>query len=147
MGKWKLIAIVGGAVLVVAVAVVVGRMVFATKDEAANPDASAVKTAMVERGDIAVTIDATGTIKPLNIVKVSSKASGKILELKVDAGDYVEKDEIIAIIETTYVQISLEQASSRRAICKSTLATGGNRPPTPERTVGNSDSSGTGISR
>ncbi|MDE0043102.1 MAG: efflux RND transporter periplasmic adaptor subunit, partial [Candidatus Poribacteria bacterium] len=71
-----------------------------------------VKTAMVERGDIAVTIDATGTIKPLNIVEVSSKASGKILELRVDAGDYVEKDEIIAVIETTYVQISLEQAEA-----------------------------------
>ena len=112
MGKWKLIAIVGAAVLVVAVAVVVGRMVFATKDEAANTDASAIKTAMVERGDIAVTIDATGTIKPLNIVKVSSKASGKILKLNVDAGDYVEKDEIIAVIETTYVQISLEQAQA-----------------------------------
>ena len=112
MRKWKLIAIAGGAVLVVAVAVVVGRMVFATKDEAANPDASAVKTAMVERGDIAVTIDATGTIKPLNIVKVSSKASGKILKLNVDAGDYVEQDDIIAVIETTYVQISLEQAEA-----------------------------------
>lgn len=112
MGKWKLIAIVGASVLVVAVAVVVGRMVFATRDEAANPDASAVKTAMVERGNIAVTIEATGTIKPLNIVKVSSKASGKILKLNVDAGDYVEKDEIIAVIETTYVQISLEQAQA-----------------------------------
>lgn len=112
MGKWKLIAIVGAAVLVVAVAVVVGRMVFATKDEAAGTDASAIKTAMVERGDIAVTIDATGTIKPLNIVKVSSKASGKILKLNVDAGDYVEKDDIIAVIETTYVQISLEQAQA-----------------------------------
>ncbi|MYK20190.1 HlyD family efflux transporter periplasmic adaptor subunit [Candidatus Poribacteria bacterium] len=110
--KWKLIAIVGAAVLVAAVAVVVGRMVFATKDEAANADASAVKTAIVERGDIAVTIDATGTIKPLNIVKVSSKASGKILKLNVDAGDYVEQDDIIAIIETTYVQISLEQAEA-----------------------------------
>ena len=110
--KWKLFAIVGATVLIVAVAVVVGRMVFATKDEAANADASAVKTATVERGDIEVTIDATGTIKPLNIVKVSSKASGKILELRVDAGDYVEQDEIIAIIETTYVQISLEQAQA-----------------------------------
>ena len=112
MRKWKLIALVGAAVLVVAVAVVVGRMVFATKDEAASSDASAVKTAMVERGDIAVTIEATGTIKPLNIVKVSSKASGKILKLNVDAGDYVEQDDIIAVIETTYVQISLEQAQA-----------------------------------
>ena len=30
----------------------------------------------------------------------------------MDAGDYVEKDEIIAVIETTYVQISLEQAQA-----------------------------------
>ena len=110
--KWKLFAITGAIAIVVVVAVAVGRIVFATKDDAASTDAAAVKTAMVERGDIAVTIDATGTIKPLNIVKVSSKASGKILELRVDAGDYVEKDEVIAVIETTYVQISLEQAEA-----------------------------------
>ena len=111
-GKWKIITIAGAIVLIAAVAVVVGRIVFATKDDAATAGASAIKTAAVERGDIAVTIDATGTIKPLNIVEVSSKASGKILELKVDAGDYVEQDEIIAVIETTYVQISLEQAQA-----------------------------------
>ncbi|MXY99355.1 HlyD family efflux transporter periplasmic adaptor subunit [Candidatus Poribacteria bacterium] len=112
MGRWKVITIAAAVVLVVAVAVVVGRIVFATKDDAGNGEAQDIKTAMVERGDIAVTIDATGTIKPLNIVKVGSKASGKILELKVDAGDYVQKDDIIAVIETTYVQISLEQAQA-----------------------------------
>ena len=112
VGKWKVITIAGAVVLVVAVAVVVGRIVFATKDGANGADTSAIKTATVERDDIAITIDATGTIKPLNIVEVSSKASGKILELKVDAGDYVEKDDIIAVIETTYVQISLEQAQA-----------------------------------
>ncbi len=110
--KWKLFAIAGAIALVVVVGVAVGRIVFSTKNDAASADAAAVKTATVERGNIAVTIDATGTIKPLNIVKVSSKASGKILELRVDAGDYVEKDEIIAVIETTYVQISLEQAQA-----------------------------------
>lgn len=112
MRRWKLITIVGVAVLVVAAAVVVGRMVFATKNGDKDSNAPAVQTATVERGDIAVTIDATGTIKPLNIVEISSKASGKILELKVDAGDYVEKDEIIAVIEKTYVEISLDQAQA-----------------------------------
>ncbi len=111
LGKWKIIAIVGAVLLVVA-AVAVGRIVFTNSNGTNNAEATQVKTAMVERGDIAVTIDATGTIKPLNIVKVSSKASGKILDLRVDAGDYVEKDEIIAVIETTYVQISLEQAEA-----------------------------------
>ena len=112
MGRWKVITIAAAVVLVAVVAVVVGRIVFATKDDAGSSEAQGIKTATVERGDIAVTIDATGTIKPLNIVEVSSKASGKILELKVDAGDYVQKDDIIAVIETTYVQISLEQAQA-----------------------------------
>lgn len=112
MGKWKIVVIICVVVLVVGAAVVVGRMVFATKSENNNANASAIQTATVERGDIAVTIDATGTIKPLNIVEISSKASGKILELNVDAGDYVEKDAIIAVIEKTYVQISLEQAEA-----------------------------------
>ncbi len=112
MGRWKVITIAAAVVLVVAVAVVVGRIVFATKDGADSNGTQNIKTAMVERGDIAITIDATGTIKPLNIVKVGSKASGKILELRVDAGDYVQKDDIIAVIETTYVQISLEQAQA-----------------------------------
>ena len=121
MGKWKIITIAGAIVLIAAVAIVVGRIVFATKDDAANAGASAAKTATVERGNIAVTIDATGTIKPLNIVEVSSKASGKILELKVDAGDYVEKDDIVAVIETTYVQISLEQAQADLQSAKARL--------------------------
>ena len=112
MRRWKLITIVGVAVLVVAAAVVVGRMVFATKNGGKDSNTPAVQTVAVERGDIAVTIDATGTIKPLNIVEISSKASGKILELRVDAGDYVEKDDIIAVIEKTYVEISLDQAQA-----------------------------------
>ena len=112
MKKWRLIAIIGVAVLIVGGAIAVGRIVLGTKDGKNSAGTPAIKTATVERGEIAVTIDATGTIKPLNIVEVSSKASGKILELRVDAGDYVEKDEIIAVIETTYVQISLEQAEA-----------------------------------
>ena len=59
-----------------------------------------------------MTIDATGTIEPLNIVEVSSKASGKILEITVEEGDYVEQDAVIARIETTYVAADLEQAQA-----------------------------------
>ena len=106
MKKWIIIGIV--AVIVLGVTGFLFRGKF-TKKEPEDPTAG-IRTATVERGDIDVTIDATGTIQPLNIVEVSSKASGKILELTVDAGDYVEKDELIARIETTYVDIDLEQA-------------------------------------
>ena len=112
MNKWRIVTIVAIVVVVISAAVVIGRMVFATKDGSGDANKSEIQTATVERDNIAVTIEATGTIKPLNIVEISSKASGKILELRVDAGDYVEKDDIIATIEKTYVEISLEQAEA-----------------------------------
>ena len=64
IGKWKIIAIVGAVLLVVA-AVAVGRIVLTNSEGRDGAEMLAVKTAAVERGDIAVIIDATGTIKPL----------------------------------------------------------------------------------
>lgn len=112
MNKWRIVIVSAISVVVVVSAVVIGSMVFATKNSNSDSDSPEFQTATVEPGNIAVTIEATGTIKPLNIVEISSKASGKILELHVDAGDFVEKDDIIAVIEKTYVEISLEQAEA-----------------------------------
>ncbi len=88
------------------------RLLSSTKDESTSPGMANLRVATVERGDIDVVIDATGTIEPLNIVEVSSKASGRILSLTVEEGDSVEKDDVIARIETTYVAVDLEQAEA-----------------------------------
>ena len=108
--KWIIIIVIAVVVLVSGGLLLRGQFAKATKEDASN--APAIKTATVERGNIEVTIDATGTIEPLNIVEVSSKASGKILELTVEEGDYVEQDDVIARIETTYVEADLEQAKA-----------------------------------
>ena len=108
--KWIIIIVIAVVILVSGGLLLRGQFAKATKEDASNaPD---IKTATVERGNIEVTIDATGTIEPLNIVEVSSKASGKILELTVEEGDYVEQDDVIARIETTYVEADLEQAKA-----------------------------------
>ena len=108
--KWIIIIVIAVVILVSGGLLLRGQFAKATKEEASNaPD---IKTATVERGNIEVTIDATGTIEPLNIVEVSSKASGKILEITVEEGDYVEQDAVIARIETTYVAADLEQAKA-----------------------------------
>ena len=108
--KWIIIIVIAVVILVSGGLLLRGQFAKATREEASN--APAIKTATVERGNIEVTIDATGTIEPLNIVEVSSKASGKILELTVEEGDYVEQDAVIARIETTYVAADLEQAKA-----------------------------------
>ena len=86
--KWIIIIVIAVVILVSGGLLLRGQFAKATKEDASN--APAIKTATVERGNIEVTIDATGTIEPLNIVEVSSKASGKILEITVEEGDYVE---------------------------------------------------------
>ena len=108
--KWIIIIVIAVVILVSGGLLLRGQFAKATKEDASNvPE---IKTATVERGNIEVTIDATGTIEPLNVVEVSSKASGKILELTVEEGDYVEQDDVIARIETTYVEADLEQAKA-----------------------------------
>ena len=108
--KWIIIIVIAVVILVSGGLLLRGQFAKATKEDASN--APEIKTATVERGNIEVTIDATGTIEPLNIVEVSSKASGKILEITVEEGDYVEQDDVIARIETTYVEADLEQAKA-----------------------------------
>ncbi len=108
--KWIIIIVIAVVVLVSGGLLLWGQRAKATKEDANNTPE--IKTATVERGNIEVTIDATGTIEPLNIVEVSSKASGKILEITVEEGDYVEQDAVIARIETTYVAADLEQAQA-----------------------------------
>lgn len=108
--KWIIIIVIAVVVLVSGGLLLWGQRAKATKEDANNTPE--IKTATVERDNIEVTIDATGTIEPLNIVEVSSKASGKILEITVEEGDYVEQDAVIARIETTYVAADLEQAQA-----------------------------------
>lgn len=108
--RWIIVIAIVVVILVSGGVLLWSQRAKATKEEASS--ALEIKTATVERGNIEVTIDATGTIEPLNIVEVSSKASGKILELTVEEGDYVEQDDVIARIETTYVAADLEQAKA-----------------------------------
>ena len=49
-----------------------------------------VKTVKVERSDIVSAVAATGTIKPVNMVDISSKITGLIRELKVQENDTIK---------------------------------------------------------
>ncbi|HEU5163455.1 MAG TPA: efflux RND transporter periplasmic adaptor subunit, partial [Thermoanaerobaculia bacterium] len=53
-------------------------------------------TAAVEARDIEVTASATGVVQPIRVVEVKSKASGEIIELPVDTGDWVEQGAVLA---------------------------------------------------
>src|SRR5438046_7233849 len=53
-------------------------------------------TAAVTRGDIAVRVQATGSVEPINPVDIKSNAQGMMLEMPVEVGTRVEKGALIA---------------------------------------------------
>ncbi|MCL1103643.1 efflux RND transporter periplasmic adaptor subunit [Shewanella saliphila] len=57
-----------------------------------------------------MTVTATGTLQPVNQVEVGSEISGTIKTVLVDFNDYVEKDQILARMNTDQLEAKVSQA-------------------------------------
>ena len=68
--------------------------------------------ATVERGDLRVTVAATGVLEPLTTVEVKSRSGGEIEELYVEAGDFVKAGDLIAQLDPTDLESEVESASA-----------------------------------
>jgi HlyD family secretion protein len=108
MKKWIIVAVI--VVLVLGVGAILVRGKLFGKDDSSSP--AEMQTTTVRRGDIIETVDATGTIEPLVIVEVRSKASGAITNLPVDEGYTLNKGDLIAEIEKTYTQADVDKAKA-----------------------------------
>src|SRR5439155_8959624 len=69
-----------------------------------------VMTVAVQRRDIALTIEATGTVEPIDLVEVKSKASGQIIRMPVEVGTLVKANDLLAQIDTRDVKNQYDQA-------------------------------------
>jgi HlyD family secretion protein len=92
-------------------------------------------TREVRRGDLTVTVSATGNLKPINQVDVGSEQSGKITRVYVDVNDRVTKGQRLAELDTRRLvdtvnqnraqvsasQASVAQAQAQVALAKATL--------------------------
>jgi len=66
--------------------------------------ATRYETAEVQRGDLTVTVTATGTLEPVNQVDVGSELSGIIETVAVDFNDKVEHGQVLARLDTDRLQ-------------------------------------------
>ena len=83
-------------------------------------------TARAERREIVVSVQAAGVIEPETTVEVKSKASGEILQITVDTGDFVDAGALLVQIDKrtprnmlAQAQAELEAAQARRTIAES----------------------------
>ena len=84
-------------------------------------EAPTVQTALVERGDLMITAEATGNVEPVRKVEVKSKASGEILRLYVDIGDRVEPGALLAQIDPRDVRNAFDQAEADLEVAQARL--------------------------
>ncbi|MFB0873662.1 MULTISPECIES: efflux RND transporter periplasmic adaptor subunit [unclassified Sphingobium] len=92
-------------------------------------------TREVRKGDLTVSVSATGNLKPVNQVDVGSEQSGKITAVYVDVNDRVTKGQRLAELDTRRLvdtvnqnraqvassQASVAQAQAQVALAKATL--------------------------
>src|SRR5689334_7607415 len=57
-------------------------------------------TQPVKRGDLTLTVTATGTVQPINQVDVGSELSGTVAAVNVDFNDKVTANQVLATINT-----------------------------------------------
>ena len=72
-------------------------------------DAGKYKTVVVDRGDVAMTVTATGTISAVTTVQVGSQVSGIIAALYADFNTPVSKGQLIAELDPTPFEAAVEQ--------------------------------------
>jgi HlyD family secretion protein len=80
-----------------------------------------VETLFPSKGDISLNVTTTGTVQPVNTVSVGSQVSGNIRKLYVDYNSVVKKGQLLAELDPTLFEASLNQARSNYAQAHSQL--------------------------
>lgn len=107
--RWTWIA---GAIVAAAAAIAGGYALY----ESGN-DAKAVRyrTQPVVRGELVVTVSATGNLQPTNKVDIGSELSGTIEKVFVDDNDPVKKGQVLAQLDLSKLNDQVERSRSALA--------------------------------
>lgn len=79
-------------------------------------------TADVVRGDLTVTVQATGNLEPTNEVTVGSEVSGLLISVNVEDNDVVKKGQVLAHIDLSKLNDEVAQYKATLSSAEATLA-------------------------
>ena len=113
-GKVKWLVLVA----VVLAAAVGGYSYYSSQQEAAKQSAS-VELVAVSRQKLKSTVSATGTIRPVDSVEVSSKITARIKSVLVEENDVVKAGQTVAILDGKDYEATKDQASYKVANTRS----------------------------
>jgi len=80
-----------------------------------------VKTLVVEKRDLDVTLPVFGSITYLEKVEVASEINGVLKEVLVQPGDLVQKGQVLAVLDTELLERDLESRNAMRTLAQAQL--------------------------
>ncbi|HTI62032.1 MAG TPA: efflux RND transporter periplasmic adaptor subunit [Gemmatimonadaceae bacterium] len=80
-------------------------------------------TATISRGNIAVRVQATGTVEPIDPVDIKSKANGMVIQMPVEVGSVVKRGDLLAQVDPRDVRNQYDQAAADDVVSAASLAT------------------------
>jgi len=79
-------------------------------------------TGAIDRGDIVVTVTATGSVEPTNTVEISTELSGTVRSVAFDFNDNVKKGDVLARLDTETLEANLTRARANVALAEAKMA-------------------------
>jgi HlyD family secretion protein len=86
-----------------------------------NPTPASKQTAQISRRNIEKSIEAVGIVTPYQTVDVKSKASGKIMSMPFEAGDYVKFGDLLVMLDPVDEQRNVRSQEAQVAQAAATL--------------------------
>ena len=74
-----------------------------------------------QRGTAIQAVYATGTVEPTVSIPIAPRAAGRLMELRVDEGDVVHKDQVLARLEDANLQRTVDQLAAQERWAKQVL--------------------------
>lgn len=88
---------------------------------AKKDESSIYNTKKVTKGDLSVTVSATGKLNPTNSVEIGIEVSGTIKDIYVDFNDVVEVGQVLAILDTRKLQSEVDGQTAALSMAKANL--------------------------
>lgn len=114
-GRWKII-------LIVVVLLLAGGGFWWWRNASQTGAGPTYVTEPIEKGDIRVSVNATGNLEPTNEVTVGSELSGTIKEVLVDTNDKVTKGQVLAKLDTSKLEQQTESSRATAAAAQAKVA-------------------------
>lgn len=89
---------------------------------ASSERAAQYATEAIDRGDVTVTVTATGSVEPTNTVEISTELSGTVRSVAFDFNDVVKAGDVLAQLDTETLEANLTRARANVAAAEARLA-------------------------